>query len=362
MTDTFHILRVFLLGFLLCNFSACVHKSSSQQEVQKPESLKNSLPTSSQTTVMEQQQIAQALQKDVLFYKSLLATANATPAAALTTAELGQIRNVAALQTRHVVQNAILVVAAARLSLSQQNLMTGELAAQKTEENNLERCAVQLDVKIANSIEKNPMLTSPQALVLLQKALEANPTTPAFDAELRQALNTHVQSWQNAALTFGLTVGTLTQSVPENAGEETKESEPTEEAAATTNDELTDTDAQNILDEAATLANKGDFKQAIKMLAKSPPQSPAYQAARERITQYSDQGVQQLRGRSASEFQNFQQVATDPAAKLLYLKKSRTFLQDALKDYPDASMLGTVRSNLDFVEREISKVEERLKR
>jgi hypothetical protein len=66
--------------------------------------------------------------------------------------------------------------------------------------------------------------------------------------------------------------------------------------------------------------------------------------------------VQDLRQKAAQAFQNAMPVA-DNRAKAVYLKQAKDLLEQALKDYPVADQLDTVRDNLAVITRDLSGID-----
>ncbi|MCX6130965.1 MAG: hypothetical protein NTX25_18145, partial [Proteobacteria bacterium] len=83
---------------------------------------------------------------------------------------------------------------------------------------------------------------------------------------------------------------------------------------------------------------------------------PFFDQAKEKIKVYSNRAVQDLRQKAAQAFQNAMPVADD-RAKLAYLKQAKDLLELALKEYPTADQLDTVRENLAVITRDLSGLE-----
>jgi hypothetical protein len=229
----------------------------------------------------------------------------------------------------------------------------------------LEMLSNQLDVRLVQSMERNPLLQQPRFFSQVLLALERTPNSPAFDAGVRKTITKVSQQWQE----FLQSQASPTPETPAPISQTDLSLEAVPQAAPNqadpnANPNSADASAEagaSTLSQAEQMAERGEHRKAIQLLARARSDDPAFQVARERIVQYSNEAVQDLRTKSASEFQNAQQVTDNPGARLSYLKKSQAFLQTAVQDFPDATMIATVKSNLDFVNREITKIESRVK-
>ena len=66
--------------------------------------------------------------------------------------------------------------------------------------------------------------------------------------------------------------------------------------------------------------------------------------------------VQELRKKAALAFQSAMPV-NDPRIRADYLKQAKGFLEEAIKSYPDATQLPTVRDNLSVISRDLERIE-----
>lgn len=107
-----------------------------------------------------------------------------------------------------------------------------------------------------------------------------------------------------------------------------------------------------LLSQASQLANQGRFQEAIDLTQQISPNDPFYDASQQKIREFSNLAVQNLRQKAAQAFQNSLPVS-DPDAKAAYLKEARQYLQEALQNYPSADQLGTVQQNLETISRDL---------
>ncbi len=117
-------------------------------------------------------------------------------------------------------------------------------------------------------------------------------------------------------------------------------------------------DNATLLAEAEVLADQGDYLAAIRKLDRVSFPSPERSKADLKTKDYSSAAVQELRRKASQAFQTARPAADKPT-RLRYLNEAKGYLEDAIKNYPDAPQLGTVRDNLSMIISEIEKTEAR---
>ncbi|MCX6123172.1 MAG: hypothetical protein NTV34_00230 [Proteobacteria bacterium] len=114
-----------------------------------------------------------------------------------------------------------------------------------------------------------------------------------------------------------------------------------------------DVDSSNvIMGKAQEAASSENYSKAVDEASKIKASSPQYSVAQENIRQWSNRAVTDLRKKAAFEYRTAASTS-DPVAKKTALKKTKGYLEESLKKYPNASNLDTVRDNLKMVESEI---------
>lgn len=352
------------LALTLCLFTtvSCTHSSDTPPEPQSPVNVEPPTPSDARSAagsgattsnVAADSLYAKQLQDDLRWLQGM--TANSAP---VSKENVEKAKTLAVKPTRHFLDNALLSHVAVHMTLHGQTL-NGEIDKAPT----LEMLTSQLDIKLVQSMERNPLLQQPRFFTQVLQALERTPNSPAFDAGVRKTISKVSEQWQEFLQSQVSANPETPAAVPQsdlNADANAKAIEESDPNAITGDDAGTEAGSTTV-SQAEQLAARGEHLKAIQLLARARADDPAYQVARERIVQYSNEAVQDLRTKSASEFQNAQQVPDNPGARLSYLKKSQSYLQAAVQDFPDATMIATVRSNLDFVNREIAKIESRVK-
>ncbi len=116
------------------------------------------------------------------------------------------------------------------------------------------------------------------------------------------------------------------------------------------------TDNNTLLSEAQTLADQGQYLAAIRRLDKVTFPTAERDKADQKTKDYSAAAVQELRRKAAQAFQTAR-PAIDKATRLRYLEEAKRYLDEAIKNYPDAPQLPTVRENLSLILQEIERTE-----
>ncbi|WP_218110332.1 hypothetical protein [Oligoflexus tunisiensis] len=218
-----------------------------------------------------------------------------------------------------------------------------------------------LGIDLVSSFHQNQHLKNLPTLALVKKLLEQTNNSVAFQTGMQTIIDQEAQKW--AALQKA--VQPESPETPETAAapaEATAESLPPAEPmpaalgeVQTGPADLKRSDA--ILMQSQRLADKGEFKQAIGFAERIDTRDPFFDQAKEKIKVYSNRAVQDLRQKAAQAFQNAMPVA-DNRAKAAYLKQAKELLEQALKDYPVADQLDTVRDNLAVITRDLSGIDQ----
>lgn len=131
---------------------------------------------------------------------------------------------------------------------------------------------------------------------------------------------------------------------------------PNTDAASTNADQrppLSDQDSAKALAAAQEAASQENFEKAVSEAGKLSPGSQHYDVAQENLRQWSNKAVTELRKKAAFEYRTASS-STEPTAKKNSLSKAQSYLSEALKKFPNASNLDTVRDNLKMIESEMN--------
>lgn len=207
----------------------------------------------------------------------------------------------------------------------------------------LEQLARERGVNLPDALVENPLLRGYGIAKQVHQALSMSGGSPDFKTEITLALKREASLWSE----FGTTL-----SAPEPTTASTEE--PIDDAAPPNPADLRGGDA--VLGEAQALADRGNFLAAIRKAASISEASPMHPMAQEKVKEFSKTAVQELRKKAANAFQSAAPV-TDSRTKASYLKQAKTFLEEAIKNYPEAPQLPTVRDNLRAISRDLERLE-----
>lgn len=221
-----------------------------------------------------------------------------------------------------------------------------------------------LDIDLVTSFHQNTHLKNLPTLALVKTLLEQTSNSPTFQSGMQTIIDQEAQKW--AALQK-IAKPEETQPVPETAAPAPVDATAGAPAAPEPSLSTAPGDghtgpadlkrSDSILMQSQKLADKGEFKQAIDFAARIDTRDPFFDQAKEKIKIYSNRAVQDLRQKAAQAFQNAMPVA-DNRAKAAYLKQAKELLEQALKDYPVADQLDTVRDNLSVITRDLSGIDQ----
>jgi hypothetical protein len=115
------------------------------------------------------------------------------------------------------------------------------------------------------------------------------------------------------------------------------------------------TEAEKLLTKAQEFATREDFDRAIAEAKKVPEGTQSFVGAQNNIKNWADKAVQALRKQAAQQFRS-SSAAGDAMGKKTYLTKARSYLQDALAKYPEASSLDTIKENIEIIDKELGRL------
>lgn len=223
----------------------------------------------------------------------------------------------------------------------------------------LEKISLQRGIDLPGAVAVNPFLQGATVIRLISMAAEKGGNSQAFQDRLKSAINKQISEWRGLAARYG----TAGESNPEpsNAVNQTDQNDlsaspnPTIDSAAIVAGtgavhDLHSSDV--VLNEAIRLANEGQWEKAIVTLQRIQRDSPLFQSSREKIQDFSNTAVRDMRLQAAKAFAAANQ-ANDTGTRVAYLQKAKDLLESAIEKYPDATQLGTVRENLTVINRDL---------
>lgn len=240
----------------------------------------------------------------------------------------------------------------------------------------LEQLCKERRLNLADAVANNRLLANPgfakQLVAALDKTEAEN--SAAFTTNLRAVLQQQAAQWQaaagqgaqaptNAPAIMPLLPPTLIPAGPGGsaaagtAAAGTAAAAPATPAPAAPLLSLADlSNGDAILATAQALADKGKYQEAIKTAAMLPDDSPLKAQAKQKSKDFSNMAVQDLRRRAAAAFQSAMPLS-DPRTRSVYLNQAKTLLEEAVRDYPDATQLPTVRENLNVITRDLERLQ-----
>ncbi|MBC7661458.1 MAG: hypothetical protein H7249_17315 [Chitinophagaceae bacterium] len=269
-----------------------------------------------------------------------------------------------------------------RTSFQTQDLHTNQ-AADNTGGLSLEKTFQDLEVDLPKALRSNATLKNHDTLMLVKKLLSHTKNSETFNISVATVVKERGAEWPdvgaadlpsakteaavpgippvsgaesitgvNGAGAAGTVPGaeaSVTPAVPQVA--------PTSAAAPVDSNAALDLmGSDTLLIAAQKLADKRDYKAALDHVSRVKKEDPFYAQAQEKQKQYSNRAVKDLRQRAAEAFSNSAPI-NDTKAKSAYLKQARNYLEQALRDYPLADHLDTVRDNLEAVNHDLESIE-----
>lgn len=233
----------------------------------------------------------------------------------------------------------------AKPSFDEQDIGGG---AAKSSAASLESRCRERGLDLPGALAGNPLLATHGFAKQVVDALDRHRVSDDFKADVQSALKRNAELWASLS-------GELGAAAP---GSEPPPPEDTPAPVISDDAPLNPADLKGVdsaLAEAEALADRGDYQAAIKKAKTLPASSPMRSTAQEKVKEFSNRGVQDLRRKAAEAFQNARPVS-DPKARAAYLQQAKSYLEEALKDYPDATLLPTVRDNLRMVTRDLEQL------
>lgn len=234
----------------------------------------------------------------------------------------------------------------------------------------LEGLAKERDVSIADALAENPLLQGAGVAKAVLAAVSRPGNSPEFRTEITSALKNQANNWRmlsqdlNAAdqSAAALPPQAETSASPVGPGAALSEQPgpSTPDAADALPPDPAELHASDAtLGEAQSLADRGAYKDAIKKAQAIDQESPLYGSAQEKVKEFSNRGVQDLRKKAAQAFQSAMPI-NDRRTRAEYLKQAKGYLEEALTSYPQASQLPTVRDNLRVISRDLEQIQAQL--
>jgi len=203
------------------------------------------------------------------------------------------------------------------------------------------------NVSLADALVENPLLGSYGVAKQILTALRVGENSSEFTTEITAQLK------QQAGLWGALGGEAPLSDTPQATAPGGPAPAPVADLPPSTADLA---GGDQVLAEAQALADRGDVQSAIKKANSVPGSSPMHAMAQDKVREFSNLAVQELRRKAASAFQSAMPV-TDARTRADYLRQAKSYLEEAIKNYPSASQLPTVRENLSVISRDLETIE-----
>ncbi|MBI2602138.1 MAG: hypothetical protein HYW48_03700 [Deltaproteobacteria bacterium] len=274
----------------------------------------------------------------------------------LTQDDVKQIRPL--LQETSILNRAILVLAGLRFylhaGLDPMLFQQAELTERTVSDGadwgtfeSLEGVAAAFEVSFADELASNPFLENPVVVDLALRALEKGNENLSYAMSIHKAIDTKRASWstfQERLIAF--------QKWHEGALSAIQETGDTLSAPALPvfMEELKS--GEDILKRGQEYIDQSKFQESIALLRTIDASNIHHSAAEEKIKEAANKAVAELRQKAARAFQSAIPV-TDSKARNAYLRDARKFLLTALKLYPEADQIHTVKQNLNVINKNL---------
>jgi len=219
-------------------------------------------------------------------------------------------------------------------------------------------------VDIVYALSSNPYLKSHGIYEMVWNVISIEGNSQIFVQNVSSILKSEVLLWGDLARKLGLetelvkTTESLSSEQNTTSGTIEGNQGPVDPSLAGTSTLTTpegNAEAEKLLTKAQEFATREDFDRAIAEAKKVPEGTQSYVGAQNNIKNWADRAVQALRKQAAQQFRS-SSAAGDAMGKKTYLTKAKSYLQDALTKYPEASSLDTIKENIEIIDKELGRL------
>jgi hypothetical protein len=215
----------------------------------------------------------------------------------------------------------------------------------------LEKLTAERGINLPDSILENLFLDSYGVARQTFDAARSGANSPEWQREIITALNHNASRWSQLAGELAV--------AGESQAPLTEVPDPTTSGAMTTPNVADLRGDDSLILEAQNYADRGRFEEAITRLKMISPDSAMHSVAQEKEKEFSNRGVRELRRKAAQAFQSAQPIA-DKKVRFEYLSQAKTFLEEAITNFPASTQIPTVRDNLRVITRDLARLEAEL--
>lgn len=213
----------------------------------------------------------------------------------------------------------------------------------------LEDYLISKNLDAENLLTNNKYLKKVEVFLLLGDVLDNTTNHESYVAKLNQLFENTFQQWKRLASKYQKGTNEL-EDVEEN--KEAKNDRKIQFGNSFADFKK----AEANMVEAQYLANLNQYQEAIKILNIFPENHPFYSMALEKKKFYTNNAVQKLREKASFSYRQSIPVR-DMKIKKNYLVEARETLLTAIKKYPEADYIDTVKENLLVIERDLQKIQ-----
>lgn len=203
-----------------------------------------------------------------------------------------------------------------------------------------------LGVDLLSHLRVNPMLQSIKVYSLSVKSVQLG-DTPEYKTRVVEVVKDKVKGWAMLhQYVSNITIDSVTSSSVSAEVVDPRSVADLREADLT-------------IVEAERMAQRKKYQEAVELAQSVGTNSPLHPTASEKVKEFSNLAVMDLRRKAALAFQNAMPVH-DLKIKQTYLKEAKGYLELALSSYPDADQLSKIKENLAVISRDLSNINDQL--
>lgn len=208
-------------------------------------------------------------------------------------------------------------------------------------------------IDFPRALAKNPWLAGVGVAQQTWQALQRHETNGEFRRRVEEILKHRTNTWANLQRALG--EGTPLPGEDDTGTDMDAGGHSGSAPGNTAPNPAALRGGDSLLTEAQKLAEGGNYQDAIRKAKQIPASSPMSEAAQEKIKEFSNLAVQDLRRKAAQAFRDAMPV-TDSRTRAQYLERAKNYLETAIKEYPDATQLPRVRENLRVISRDLKRL------
>ncbi len=284
---------------------------------------------------------------------------------ALTSVDVQRLRKIVSLSEKSLLNRATLTLAALRcyLQVGANSSLFADVSLVEREPTDLkdwtalpslEALSHELRIAFNFELDSNPFLQSYKAYDLALKALEKNREDTTAAASLHSVLGDRSALW--VKIPERLTAIRIPPTPHADLQQPAPSSDPASITSQATPAPALKMDpaknSEEAIKRAQDLLEQNKFQESFALLRSVDKNDSRYAAAYEKSQEVANKAVAELRMKAARAFQSSVPV-TDLKAKVTYLEDAKQYLTTAIQLYPDSAQIGSVKQNLNVINKNI---------